>query len=147
MTLKAIVAGAAACALAAIAVPQTAGAADLPSEAQSFVKLCKTQMEKNMAKSAERLKAMGDDAYQKIMEATRGMCDCMATEIHKSDKISAEDKQKLWAVKDFSPQNKPKISKASEAGFKAIGQTCGRKMMTVMMEVMKKTRDRMKKTQ
>ena len=147
MTLKALVAGAAACAFATVATPFAAGAADLPSEAQNFVKVCKTQMQKSMAAQEAQLKKMGDDAYKKIMAATRGMCDCMATEIHKSDKISAEDKQKVWAVKDFSAASKPKMSKASEAGFRAVGQTCGRKMREVMMEVMRKARDNMKSNQ
>lgn len=148
MKLKAILAGAAASAVVALATPQTAGAADaLPSEAQNFVKVCKAQMEKNMSKQSAQMKAMGDDAYKRIMNAARGMCGCIAGEVHKSDKITAEDKKKVWAVRDFSPKSKPKMSAASEAGFKAVGEKCAGKMMKVMMAVMKEFRDKMKQNQ
>ena len=112
--------------------------AGLPSAAQTFARNCSRQLEMNLAKRAARFKVLGNHAWNIILDASRSFCVCLATGVHNARTMSSADKQKVWAVKDFSPKGMPKVSPVSKAGFDEVGKRCSIKYMAVMLDAMKK---------
>ncbi len=108
---------------------------------QAFVKNCQTQMAKKMGPQAKKLEKLGSGLGDKVLGAARGMCSCIGKEVDASTKITAADKAKIFAVREFGKSSKPAISDASTAAFKDVGKKCTAKMMGAMMEVMKKAQE------
>jgi hypothetical protein len=119
------------------------GTASGGSGMQAFVKTCQGQMEKQMG-SAKNLEKLPKDLKAKVMGAARDMCGCVGKEVEASKGISAADKAKVFAMKDFKASAKPDISDASKKAFQEVGKKCAGMMMGVMMEVMKKAQEQMK---
>lgn len=140
MTMKFAIAAIAASFLVA-SCGDDSGSGGGSSGMQAFVKNCQTQMDKRMAKQAKQLEKAGSGLKDKVMGAARDMCSCIGKEVDGSTKISAADKAKIFAVKEFKASSKPDISDGSKAAFKDVGKKCTAKMMAVMREVMKKAQE------
>ena len=126
MTMKFVIAAVAASFLVASCGDDsgTTGGGSGSAGMQAFVKNCQGQMEKRMGKQAKQLEKLGGGLKDKVLGAARDMCGCIGKEVEASDKISAADKAKIWAVKDFKASSKPAISDGSKAAFKEVGKKC-----------------------
>lgn len=125
--------------LAAIALMLGAGsasAADLPAEAQNFLKVCNGQMstimERQFNAAMQRIEAKATDDQKNRMKAAMtdarnamsGMCPCMAGKINESTVLSAEEKSKIWAVKSMSRKDLPELSKEKKAHMRTVTSGC-----------------------
>ena len=102
-----------------------------------FVKTCQTAVVKQTEKQAAAMDKIKPGMKDVFLKAVKNMCGCLGNEVAKSDKISAGDKAKIFAVKEFNPRSQPAVSDASKAGFKAAVGVCQNKMKAEMKAGMK----------
>lgn len=115
------------------------GTTGLPEKVASFVSTCQSSMEQQMSKMPAGIE---DSDKAEIVKAAKGMCACVGKEINESKDISDGDKEKVWAMKEFSPRAKPEISDASKKAFAEVGKKCAGPMMAVMTKIMSKMKNK-----